>query len=155
MTIQVTVKVSSHSGAADTTLQNLIRDIERIKSFDGTTINVTVESFRISMISKPRALYEVIEQMLAEADAATSPHYTAVPRGMPFSLRVQEAMRVFKNASPDFRREAERRSLGGVPARNRQEFMRQNPELFQYFYKTRGPLETAFLRVLHRSARSD
>lgn len=148
MTIQVTVKVSSHAGAADTTLRQLIRDIERIKSYDGNTVTVTVEPHRISMISKPRALYEVIEQMLAEADAAVSPHYTAPPRGLPFSLRVQMAMRVFKNASPEFRREAERRSLGGVPARNRQDFMRQNPDIFQYFYPTRGPLETAFLRGL-------
>lgn len=148
MTIQVTVKVSSHAGATDTTLRQLISDIEKIKSYDGTTITVTVEPHRISMISKPRALYEVIEQMLAEADAAVSPHYTAPPRGLPFSLRVQMAMRVFKNASPDFRREAEKRSLGGVPARNRQEFMRQNPDIFQYFYRTRGPLETAFLRAL-------
>ena len=148
MSIQVTVKVSSESRTSDTTLRQLIREIERIKSYDGTTITVSVEPHRISMIPRPRALYEVVEQMLAEADAATSPHYTAPPRGLPFSLRVQMAMRVFKNASSEFRREAERRSLG-VPPRNRQEHMRQNPGIFEYFYPTRrGPLETEFLKQL-------
>lgn len=86
--------------------------------------------------------------MLAEADAAVSPHYTAPPRGLPYAIRIEAAMRYFRTASPEFRREAERRSLGGVPARNRQEFMRQNPDIFQYFYPTRGPLETEFLTLM-------
>lgn len=145
--IQVTVKVSSGTGISDTTLRQLIREIERIKSYDGTVVRVTVEYPQVSMFSRPQPLYQVIERMLTEADAATSPHYTAPPRGLPYAIRIEAAMRVFKNASPEFRREAERRSLGG-PARNRQEFMGQNPELFQQFFKTRGPLETAFLRNL-------
>lgn len=140
MTIQVTVKVSSHSGAADTTLRQLIRDIERIKSYDGTVVRVNIEYLRISMFTRPQPLYQAIEQMLAEADAAVSPRYTAPPRGLPYAIRIEAAMRYFRTASPEFRREAERRSLCGVPARNRQEFMRQNPDIFQYFYPTRGPL---------------
>lgn len=148
MTIQVTVKVSSHAGAADTTLRQLIRDIERIKSYDGTVVRVNIEYPRFSMFTRPQPLYQGIEHMLAEADAAVSPHYTAPPRGLPYQIRVVAAMRYFRTASPEFRREAERRSLGGVPARNRQEFMRQNPDIFQFFYPTRGPLETAFLREL-------
>lgn len=153
MTIQVTVKVSSHAGAADTTLRQLIRDIEKIKSYDGTVVRVNIEYPHISMFTRPQPLYQVIERMLAEADAATSPHYTAPPRGLPYAIRIEAAMRYFRTASPEFRREAERRSLGG-PARNRQEHMRQNPELFQYFYRTRGPLETEFLRELGRSVSS-
>lgn len=146
MTIQVTVTVSSGNRASDTTLRQLISEIERIKSYDGTTIRVNVEHMGISLFPGSQPLHEVIERMLAEADAATSPHYTAPPRGMPFSLRVQAAMRVFESASPDFRREAERRAKG-APARNRQEHMRQNPEIFQHFYRSRG-LETEFLRFI-------
>jgi hypothetical protein len=148
MTIQVTVTVSSGNRASDTTLRQLISEIERIKSYDGTTVRVNVEHMGVSLFPGSQPLHEVIERMLAEADAATSPHYTAPPRGMPFSLRVQAAMRVFESASPDFRREAERRAKG-APARNRQEYMRQNPELFQHFYRSRG-LETEFLNIIKR-----
>ena len=151
MTIQVTVKVSSGTRTSDTTLRQLIREIERIKSYDGTVVRVTVEYPHISMFSRPQPLYQVIERMLTEADAATSPHYTAPPRGLPYALRIEAAMRYFRSASPEFRRAAEYRSLGG-PARNRQEHMRQNPEIFEHFYPTRrGPLETEFLRELRRS----
>lgn len=153
MSISVSVTVSAGTRTTDTTLQNLIRDIQRIKAYDGTTVTVTVEQSHISMIPRPQPLYQVVERMLAEADAAVSPHYRAPPRGLPFALRVQMAMRVFKNESPEFKREAERRSMG-VPARNRQEFMLQNPEAFQIFFKTRGALETEFLKELGRSVSS-
>ncbi len=154
MTIQVKVSVQSGSRTSETTLRQLISEIERIKAYDGTVVRVTVEYPRIAMITRPQPLHEIIESMLAEADSVVSPHYRAPPRGLPYALRVQAAMRVFKDASPEFRREAERRSLG-VPPRNRQEFMLQNPGIFEHFYPTRrGPLETEFLRALHRSATS-
>jgi hypothetical protein len=148
MTIQVTVSVHSGNRASDTTLRQIIQEIERIKAYDGTVVRVTVEYPRISMFTRPQPLHEIIESMLAEADSVVSPHYRAPPRGLPYALRVQAAMRVFTNASPDFRREAERRSLGSAP-RNRQEFMIQNPGIFEHFYPThRGPLETEFIRSL-------
>lgn len=148
MTIQVKVSVQSGSRGSETTLRQLISEIERIKRYDGTVVRVTVEYPRIAMITRPQPLHEIIESMLAEADSVVSPHYRAPPRGLPYALRVQAAMRVFKDASPEFRREAERRSLG-VPPRNRQEFMLQNPGIFEHFYPTRhGPLETEFLRAL-------
>ncbi len=148
MTIQVKVTVQSGSRTSDTTLRQLIRDIERIKSYDGTAVRVNIEYRRISMFTRPQPLYQVIERMLAEADAAVSRHYTAPPRGLPYAIRIEAAMRYFRSASPEFRREAERRSLG-VPPRNRQEHMRQNPGIFEHFYPTRrGPLETEFLRAI-------
>jgi hypothetical protein len=148
LNIQVNVSIHSGSRTSETTLRQLISEIERIKRYDGTVVRVTVEYPRVSMFTRPQPLHEIIESMLAEADAAVSPHYTAPPRGLPYAIRIEAAMRYFRSASPDFRREAERRSLG-VPPRNRQEHMRRNPEIFEHFYPTRrGPLETEFLRVI-------
>lgn len=153
LTIQVKVTASSGTRASETTLRQLIRDIQRITAYDGTTVTVRVEHPRISMFSGRKPLYQVVEQMLAEADAATSPHYLSAPRGIPFAIRLEAAMGVFRNASPEFRQEAERRSLGVSP-RNRQEYMRRNPEIFEYFYPTRrGPLETEFLRALVQNSK--
>lgn len=150
LTIQVTVKVSSQAGAADTTLRQLIRDIEKIKSYDGTVVRVTLEHPRVSLFPGRQELPQVIESMLAQADAATSPHYTATPKGLPYQSRIEAAQRVFNSASPAFRREAEHRSLG-APARNRQEFFKQNPDFAARFYRSRG-LETEFLRALGSTA---
>ena len=148
MTIQVKVTVSSGTRTSDTTLRQLISEIERIKRYDGTVVRVSVEYPSVSMFTRPQPLHEIIESMLAEADSVVSPHYTAPPRGLPYAIRIEAAMRYFLSASPEFRREAERRSMGAA-ARNRQEYMRQNPGIFAHFYPTRGrPLETEFLRVL-------
>lgn len=146
MTIQVTVTVHAHGRTSETSIQALIRDIERIKSYDGTVVRVTLEHPRISLFPGPQELPQVIESMLAQADAATSPHYTARPQGLPYQIRIEAAQRVFRSASPAFRREAEHRSLG-TPARNRQEFFKQNPDFATRFYRSRG-LETEFLRAL-------
>ena len=147
MTIQVSITVHAPGRTSETSIRQLIRDIERIKSYDGTTIRVNVEHPRISLFPGRQELYQVVEQMLAEGDAATSPHYLATPQGQPYAVRVRAAMQAFSSASPEFRREAERRSMG-APARNRQEFFRQNPDFAARFYLSRGPLETEFLRAL-------
>ncbi len=152
MSINVSVTVHSGTRTSETTLRQLISEIERIKRYDGTVVRVAVEYPQVSMFTRPQPLHEIIESMLAEADSVVSPHYRAPPRGLPYALRVQAAMRVFKDASPEFRREAERRSLGSPP-RNRQEHMRQNPGIFEHFYPTRrGPLETEFLSFIKNCA---
>lgn len=149
MTIQVTVTVHAPGRTSETSIQALIRDIERIKQYDGTVVRVTLEHAPVSLFPGPQEMHQVIESMLSQADAATSPHYTATPKGLPYAVRVQAAQRVFRSASPAFRREAEHRSLG-APARNRQEFFSQNPDFVARFYRSRG-LETEFLRVLKQN----
>lgn len=147
MSIRFTVTVNTTQTGSSPSINQLIQEIERLKRYDGTTVHIAAGPPCISLIPQPKPLYQVVEQMLAEADAATSPHYRGSPQGLPYTLRVEAAMRAFKNASPEFRREAERRSLG-VPPRNREEFFKQNPEIFEYFYGPRPQLETEFLKRL-------
>lgn len=148
MTIQVTVTVHAAGKTSETSIQALIRDIESIKRYDGTVVRVTLEHAPVSLFPGRQELPQVIESMLSQADAATSPHYTATPQGRPYAVRVRAAMQVFRSASPAFRREAEHRSLG-APARNRQEFFSQNPDFAARFYRSRSRgLETEFLRAL-------
>lgn len=151
MTVSLSVQVIANGRTTSTTLRQVVRDIQKIQSYHGSTVRITVEAPNWSLFPGKKPLYQVVEQMLAEADATTSPHYRAPPHGLPYPERVRAAMAAFNNGSPEFRRAAEQRSAG-MPARNRQEFLKQNPELISHLYLS-GPLETEFRRLSFRSPR--
>ena len=136
MTISLTVQVIANGTTTSTTLRQVVRDIQKIQSYHGSTVRITVETPSWSLFPAKRPLYQVVEEMLAEADATTSPHYRAPPKGLPYPERVRAAMAAFNNASLEFRRAAEQRSAG-MPARNRQEFLKQNPEILVHLYRIR------------------
>ena len=97
MSINITI-----SGADPAALKRLAREYERILSYDGKTVTVTVAQEEPDysgippLIQTPKVRRALAREMLKKADSATSPWYRKDPVGEPFPSRINEADEILK-----------------------------------------------------------
>jgi hypothetical protein len=147
----MSITVRTTSGGVSMSLQQLVADVETIASYDGTVVEITVISRPCtlpSLIVPGKSLSAALTELLAEADAATSPHYTAPPQGQPFPARVAGARRAYQRHSQAFLAEALRRTMPTV-CRNQDEFLRANWQQHSTAFRTSrgGYLDSQFKRI--------
>ena len=89
ITIRATVDIA---GQQD--LRAVVDDLQELERFDGRTLSFSLHSQGapaplFSQIVRARPIHDIVREVLAHSDAATSSWYRAPPRGQPFEVRVR------------------------------------------------------------------
>ena len=89
ITIKATVKIEGQAP-----LQALVDDLQELERFDGQTLSFSLNSRGapaplFSQIVRARPIHDIVREVLARSNAATSSWYRAPPRGQPFPERVR------------------------------------------------------------------
>ena len=89
ITIKATVDIK---GQQD--LHAIVDDLQELERFDGRTLSFSLHSQGapaplFSQIVRARPIHDIVREVLARSDAATSSWYRAPPRGQPFPERVR------------------------------------------------------------------
>lgn len=87
--IKATVKIEGQGP-----LEALVDDLQELERFDGRTLSFTLNSRGapaplFSQIVRVRPIHDIVREVLARSDAATSSWYRSPPRGQPFPERVR------------------------------------------------------------------
>ena len=87
--IQATVKIAGQQG-----LRALVYDLQELERFDGRNMSISLNSRGapaplFSQIVRARPIHDIVREVLARSDAATSSWYNSPPRGQPFDVRVR------------------------------------------------------------------
>lgn len=91
MTIKIKAIVKIEGQAP---LKALIDDLQELERFDGRTISFSLHirgapAPLFSQIVRARPIHDIVREVLARSDAATSSWYKSPPRGQPFPERVR------------------------------------------------------------------
>ena len=75
-------------------LRALVDDLQELERFDGRTLSFSLHSRGASaplflQNVRARPIHDIVREVLAHSDAATSSWYRAPPRGQPFAERVR------------------------------------------------------------------
>jgi len=87
--IKATVKIEGEGQ-----LEALVDDLQELERFDGRTLSFSLNSRGapaplVSQIVRARPIHDIVREVLARSDAATSSWYRSPPRGQRFELRVR------------------------------------------------------------------
>ena len=87
--IKATVKIEGQGP-----LETLVDDLQELERFDGRTLSFSLNSRGapaplFSQIVRARPIHDIVREVLARSDAATSSWYRSPPRGQPFEVRVR------------------------------------------------------------------
>jgi hypothetical protein len=89
----ITIKATVHiEGQQD--LRAVVDDLQELERFDGRTLSFSLHTRGapaplFSQIVRARPIHDIVREVLARSDAATSSWYLAPPRGQPFEVRVR------------------------------------------------------------------
>ena len=89
----ITIKATVHiEGQQD--LRAVVDDLQELERFDGRTLSFSLHTRGapaplFSQIVRARPIHDIVREVLARSDAATSSWYRAPPRGQPFEVRVR------------------------------------------------------------------
>ena len=89
ITIKATVDIK---GQQD--LRAIVDDLQELERFDGRTLSFALNSQGapaplFSQIVRARPIHDIVREVLARSDAATSSWYRSLPRGQPYEVRVR------------------------------------------------------------------
>jgi hypothetical protein len=89
ITIKATVDIK---GQQD--LRGIVVDLQELERFDGRTLSFSLHprgapAPLLSQNIRARPIHDIVREVLARSDAATSSWYRAPPRGQPFPERVR------------------------------------------------------------------
>ena len=91
MTIEIkaTVKIEGQGP-----LEDLVDDLQELERFDGRILSFSLNSRGVpaplfSQIVRARPIHDIVREVLARSDAATSSWYNSPPRGQPFEVMVR------------------------------------------------------------------
>ena len=89
ITIKATVDIK---GQQD--LRAIVDDLQELERFDGRTLSISLNSRGapaplFSQIVRARPIHDIVREVLARSDAATSSWYRSPPRGQPYEVRVR------------------------------------------------------------------
>lgn len=75
-------------------LEDLVDDLQELERFDGRTLSFSLNSRGapaplFSQIVRSRPIHDIVREVFARSDAATSSWYRSPPRGQPFPERVR------------------------------------------------------------------
>ena len=87
--IKATVKIEGQGP-----LEALVDDLQELERFDDRTLSFSLnsrgaEAPLFSQIVRARPIHDIVREVLASSDAATSSWYRSPPRGQPFEVRVR------------------------------------------------------------------